>query len=134
CKDIEAALKPVPGASDTIASPIMGKGYLQIDIDREKAARYAITVEDIQNEIEVALGGRVITHTVENLHRCPVGVRYARANREDEVAVRRLLVSPASMSAPTATGNSMATASGMGTSTSASRDGHQAAPAHTVKA
>ena len=52
CKDVEAALKPLNGARDTIAAPIMGKGYLDIDIDREAAARYGISVEDIQNEIE----------------------------------------------------------------------------------
>src|SRR5207247_9745691 len=63
CKEIEAAVKPLTGARDAIAAPIMGKGYLEIDIDREKAARYGISVEDIQNEIEVALGGRVITYT-----------------------------------------------------------------------
>ena len=64
----------------------MGKGYLQIDIDREKAARYGITVEDIQNEIEVALGGRAVTFTVEKRDRFPVRIRYARASREDEEA------------------------------------------------
>ena len=83
CKDIEAALKPINGARDVIAAPIMGKGYLQIDIDREKAARYGISVEDIQNEIEVALAGRAVTYTVENRDRFPVRVRYPR-EREDE--------------------------------------------------
>lgn len=97
CKDIEAALKPLNGARDTIASPIMGKGYLQIDINREAAARYGITVEDIQNEIEVALAGRAVTFTVEKRNRFPVRIRYARAQREDEESIRRLLVSPGSM-------------------------------------
>ena len=43
CKEIEAALKPINGARDVVAAPIMGKGYLEIHIDREKAARYGIT-------------------------------------------------------------------------------------------
>lgn len=120
CKDIEAVLKPITGARDVLAAPIMGKGYLEIDIDREKAARYGIAVEDIQNEIEVALGGRVVTYTVEKRDRFPVRIRYARAFREDEENVRRLLVSPASMSpAPT---------SAMGTSSTSEL--HQASPAH----
>ena len=51
-------------------------------------------VEDIQNEIEVALGGRVVTYTVEKRDRFPVRIRYARAYREDEESIRRLLVSP----------------------------------------
>ena len=97
CKQIEAVLKPINGARDAIASPIMGKGYMQIDINREKAARYGITVEDIQNEIEVALAGRAVTYTVEKRDRFPVRVRYGRADREDEEAIRRLLVSPGNM-------------------------------------
>src|SRR5205807_196466 len=92
-KEIEVVLKPVSGAADVLAAPIMGKGYLEIEIDREKAARYGISVEDIQNEIEVALGGRVITQTVEKRERFPVRIRYARVNREDETAIRRLLIS-----------------------------------------
>ena len=97
CKDIETVLKPLPGARDTIAAPVMGKGYLQVDINREAAARYGISVEDIQNEIEVALAGRAVTFTVEKRERFPVRIRYARAQREDEESIRRLLVSPGSM-------------------------------------
>ena len=97
CKEIEAALKPINGARDVIAAPIMGKGYLEIDIDREQAARYGISVEDIQNEIEVALAGRAVTYTVEKRDRFPVRIRYARVDREDEESIRRLLVSPGSM-------------------------------------
>jgi Cu(I)/Ag(I) efflux system membrane protein CusA/SilA len=139
CKDIEAVVKPINGARDTIATPIMGKGYLEIDIDREKAARYGITVEDIQNEIEVALGGRVITYTIEKRDRYPVRIRYARAYREDEESVKRLLISPGSMAAP----SSMAIPSksmgsmGMEASTaSPSAHGerfHQAIPEHAPK-
>jgi copper/silver efflux system protein len=93
CKEVEQALKPIPGAQDVIAEPFMGKGYLEIRIDRQKAARYGVRVGDIQDTIEVALGGKVITQTVEGRDRFPVRVRYARDFREDEQAVRRLLVS-----------------------------------------
>jgi Cu/Ag efflux pump CusA len=102
CKEIEAALKPINGARDVVAAQISGKPYLRIDIDREKAARYGIRVDDIQDTIEVALGGRVITYTVEERDRFPVRVRYARARREDEETVKRLLVSSGGMSAPKA--------------------------------
>jgi Cu/Ag efflux pump CusA len=101
-KDIEAALQPINGARDVIAAPVMGKGYLEIAIDRQKAARYGISVADVQDTIEVALGGRVVTQTVEERNRFPVRIRYARAQREDEEAVRRLLVSGSGMSAPPA--------------------------------
>ena len=137
CKDIEAAVQPINGASDTIASPIMGKGYLEIEIDREKAARYGISVEDIQNEIEVALGGRSITFTVEKRDRFPVRIRYARAHREDEESVRRLLIG-GGMSNPAMPGASTSmSAPAMGTSISApapSGDNlHQATPGHAAK-
>jgi Cu(I)/Ag(I) efflux system membrane protein CusA/SilA len=67
---------------------------LQIDIDREASAQYGISVEDIQNVIEVALAGKAVTYTVEKRDRFPVRIRYARVNREDEESIRRLLVSP----------------------------------------
>jgi Cu/Ag efflux pump CusA len=97
CKDIEQAIKPIRGAQDVIAEPVMGKGYLEIKIDRQKAARYGVRVGDIQDTVEVALGGRVITQTVEGRDRFPVRLRYARAYREDEENVKRLLVSRGGM-------------------------------------
>jgi Cu(I)/Ag(I) efflux system membrane protein CusA/SilA len=141
CKDIEAALKPLNGARDTIASPIMGKGYLQIDIDRKAAARYGITVEDIQNEIEVALAGRAVTFTVEKRDRFPVRIRYARAQREDEESIRRLLVSPGSMgrSVPASMGDESGSSTvqfggGVGTVAGAPMGGesHSATPGHAI--
>ena len=98
CKEIEAVLKPINGSRDVVAAPIMGKGYLQIDIDRKAAARFGISVENIQNEIEVAIAGRTVTYTVEKRERFPVRLRYARVNREDEVSIRKLLISSKGMS------------------------------------
>jgi Cu/Ag efflux pump CusA len=100
CKAVEAALKPLNGARDVVAAPIMGKGYLEITIDRQKAARYGVSVADVQETIEMALGGRVVTQTVEDRNRFPVRIRYARAYREDEEAVKNLLVSGSGMSPP----------------------------------
>ena len=137
CKEIEAVVKPINGARDVLAAPIMGKGYLEIEIDREKAARYGISVEDIQNEIEVALGGRIITYTVEKRDRYPVRIRYARNNREDEESVKRLLVSPGSMATPTAM--VLPGVAGMGGDTAITPPAtggdktHQAAPDHSGK-
>jgi Cu(I)/Ag(I) efflux system membrane protein CusA/SilA len=115
CKQVEEALKPLNGARDVVAAPIMGKGYLEITVDRQRAARYGVSVADVQDTIEVALGGRVVTQTVEERSRFPVRIRYARAYREDEEAVRGLLVSSSGLSsqtpmvpAPDATGAGMA--------------------------
>ncbi len=127
CKEIEQAIKPIPGAQDVVAEPFMGKGYLEIKIDREKAARYGVRVGDIQDTIEVALGGRVITQTVEGRDRFPVRIRYARDFRDDEQTVKRLLVTRGNMGSArpsTAMGGAASPPPAMGGSR------HQAAPWH----
>jgi Cu(I)/Ag(I) efflux system membrane protein CusA/SilA len=90
---VKNAIAGVRGAQDVAAEQSFNEGYLEIKVNREKAARYGISVNDIQDTIEVALGGRVLTWTVEGRQRFPVRVRYARDFREDEEKVKRLLVS-----------------------------------------
>jgi Cu(I)/Ag(I) efflux system membrane protein CusA/SilA len=103
--EIAAVLRKIPGAVDVVPDQSVGEGYLEIVIDREKAARYGVNVGDIQEVVEVALGGKAITTTVEGRERFPVRVRYARAYREDEESVKNLLVSVAApMALPTAMG------------------------------
>jgi Cu/Ag efflux pump CusA len=126
CKDIEEALKPIAGARYVLANQIMGKGYLEVHIDRQKAARYGISVTDIQETIEVALGGRVVTQTVEGRERFPVRVRYARDYREDEEAVRRLLVMGSGVAATAA----MGAGTGDTLAVPTTDRPHQAAPGH----
>lgn len=92
CKDVEQSVKSIRGARDVVSAPIMGKGYLEIEIDRAKAAQFGVSVEDAQLEIETAIGGRLATSTVEKRERYPVRIRYARNDREDENAIRKLLV------------------------------------------
>jgi len=95
-QEVTEVLRAVPGAVDVFPDQITGKPYVEILIDREKAARYGISVGDIQDTIEVALGGRTLTTTVEGRERYPVRVRYARDAREDEERLRRTLVAAAS--------------------------------------
>jgi copper/silver efflux system protein len=92
---VAAVLRRVPGAVDVVPDQIIGKGCLEITIDRQKAARYGVNVGDIQDVVEVALGGKAITSTVEGRERFPVRIRYARAWRDDEEQVKNLLVSAA---------------------------------------
>ncbi|MBI2478453.1 MAG: efflux RND transporter permease subunit, partial [Planctomycetia bacterium] len=92
-EQIAAALREVPGAADVFPDQIVGEGYLEINIDRDKAARYGVNVGDVQDVVEVALGGKMVTMTVEGRERFPVRVRYARAFREDEESVKNLLIS-----------------------------------------
>ena len=77
---------------NVVPDQVVGKGYVEIDIDREKAARYGIQVGDIQDVVEVAMGGRPLTMTVEGRERYPVRVRYARDFRTDEESLKRILV------------------------------------------
>ena len=78
--EVAEALRSVPGAVDVFPDQIKGKGYLEIRPDRDRAARYGVNVGDIWDVVEVALGGKAITTTVEGRQRFPVRVRYARAS------------------------------------------------------
>ena len=88
----EGILKPVPGAADVVAERVTGGNYLDIDIDREAAARYGVSVSDIQDVIETALGGAMLSTTVEGRNRFPIRARYLRDYRDNIPAIRRILV------------------------------------------
>ena len=90
----ERLLKEVPEveSSAVIADRIIGKPYLEIDIDRDAIARYGISIRKIQDVIEVAVGGRRITTTVEGRERYTVRVRYMRELRDQIETLGRILV------------------------------------------
>jgi Cu(I)/Ag(I) efflux system membrane protein CusA/SilA len=92
--DIERFLKEVPSVEPgaVIADRIVGKPYLEIDIDREAIARYGITIQKVQDVIEVAIGGRRVTTTVEGRQRYPVRIRYMRELRDQIESMERILV------------------------------------------
>lgn len=96
--EIEALLKQVPSveAAAVIADRVVGKPYLEIDIDRTAIARYGVRIRDIQDVIEVAIGGRTITSTVEGRERYPVRVRYKRELRDRLDTLEKILVPGAS--------------------------------------
>jgi len=91
--EVANVLRGIPGAADVVADQTIGKGYVEIEIARERADRYGVNVADIQDIIEVALGGKPITTTVEGRERYPVRLRYARDNRVDEESIKHILVS-----------------------------------------
>ena len=92
--EIERYLKEVPSveASAVIADRIVGKPYLEIDFDRKKIARYGLTIREVQDVVEVAIGGRRITTTVEGRERFPVRVRYMRELRNEIETINKILV------------------------------------------
>jgi Cu(I)/Ag(I) efflux system membrane protein CusA/SilA len=92
--ELERLLKEVPAVepSTVIADRIVGKPYLEFHINRKSAARYGVSVKHIQNIIEVALGGKTITSTVEGRERYPVRIRYMRELRDNIEALPNILV------------------------------------------
>ena len=80
---IEGLLSGLPGARSVIAERPVGGKYIDFKINRAEAARYGLTVSDIQDTVMIAIGGRNITETVEGLARYPVNIRYPREYRDD---------------------------------------------------
>ena len=90
--EIEQLLKQVPGATDIVADRIVGKPYLEFEIDRDRIARYGVSVRDVQDVIEIAIGGMNIMESVEGRERYPIRVRYLREFREDIPELEKILV------------------------------------------
>lgn len=92
--ELEQLLKQVPAieSNTVIADRIVGKPYLEIHINREKIARYGIKLSQVQEVIEVAIGGKQITTTVEGRERYPVRIRYLRELRDNIESLDRILV------------------------------------------
>ena len=89
---IETVIRDLPGTLSVFAERVAGGNYLDFEIDREAAARYGLTVGDVQDVIVFAMGGKNITTTVEGLERYPVNLRYDRELRDNLPALRRVLV------------------------------------------
>ncbi len=98
---IEGRIRRVPGTGSVFAERVMGGNYIEFEIDREAIARYGLTLGDVQDVLEVALGGMPLTTTVEGLERYDVIMRYDRDYRENLEALRDILipVKPAGASA-----------------------------------
>lgn len=92
--EIEKFLKQVPSVEPAavVADRIVGKPYLEINIDREKIARYGLSIRQVQDVIEVAVGGKRLTTTVEGRERYPVRVRYQRELRSSIDDLEKILV------------------------------------------
>ncbi|MCF7791069.1 MAG: efflux RND transporter permease subunit [Victivallales bacterium] len=92
--EIEKVLKKVPSirAKTVFANRIIGKPYLEIDVKRDTIARYGLKLEYVLDEIEAAIGGKVVTTTVEGRERYPVRIRYMRELRDNIEALRKVLI------------------------------------------
>ena len=91
-EQLEDALRNLPGTRNVYAERVVSGYYEDFKIDRDAIARYGLTVEDVEDVIETAIGGKNITTTVEGRERFPVNVRYLRDYRTDPQALNRVLV------------------------------------------
>ncbi len=101
--ELERELQTVPGTRSAFFERVTGGYYIDFQVKREEAARYELTVNDVNDIIESAIGGNTITTTVEGRERYPVNVRYARELRDDLTKLSRVLVpTPAGAQVPLA--------------------------------
>ena len=91
-EQIERAVKTLPETTSAFSDRAAGGYYLDIDIQRDQAARYGLTISDIEDVIQSAIGGMNVTQTVEGLERYPVNLRYPRDYRSDPDALKRVLI------------------------------------------
>lgn len=91
---LENILKDAEGVSEksVFADRVVGKPYLEINIDRKAIARYGINIQDVQSVLSSAVGGKELTSTVEGRERFPVRVRYAREYRDDPESIKNILI------------------------------------------
>ena len=88
--EIEKALKNVPGVSSALAERLTGGRYVDININREAAARFGLNIADVQSVVSSAIGGENVGETVEGLQRFPINVRYPRETRDSIEKLKRL--------------------------------------------
>ena len=97
-QQIEMAMKTLPETTSAFGDRAVGGYYLDFDINRKAAARYGLTVGDVQDVVQSAVGGMNVTETVEGLERYPVNLRYPRELRDNLENLKRVLI-------PTPTGS-----------------------------
>jgi len=111
--EIEKALSTVTGVSDLLAERVFGASYLEIQVDRDKSARYGLNIADVEDAIELAVGGKTATTTIEGRKRFDVLVRYNRENRETIDAMQNILI-PVTAGGAGAAANAGSGMTGMG--------------------
>jgi Cu(I)/Ag(I) efflux system membrane protein CusA/SilA len=100
-REVEAVVRELPGTLSAYAERVMGGSYFDFQIDRAAAARYGLTVGDVQDVIQSAVGGMNVSWTVEGLERYPINVRYPRELRDDFQRLGEILVAtPSGLQVP----------------------------------
>ena len=90
--DVQRIVQTIPGATGVAPSRIQGKPYLEVRVNRDAMIRYAMRAQDVLDVVEVGLGGKNITTTIEGRNRYPIQVRLERSEREDLTRLKDVLV------------------------------------------
>ena len=90
--EVERVVKTVPGVTSALAERLTGGRYIDVNIDRDTAARYGLNISDVQSIVSAAIGGDNIGETVEGLQRFPINLRYPREIRDSVEKLRQLPV------------------------------------------
>ncbi len=90
--EVQRVVREVPGVSSTFAERLSGGRYIDVKIDRDRAARYGLNIADVQSIVSAAIGGDNIGETVEGLQRFPINLRYPREVRDSVEKIRELPV------------------------------------------
>ncbi len=94
-REIEVALEDVPGTVSVYAERVVGARFIDIDINRDAAARYGMNIADVQEVVQTAIGGMQVTETVEGRERFPINLRYPHDSRNSIDTLRMLpIVTP----------------------------------------
>jgi Cu(I)/Ag(I) efflux system membrane protein CusA/SilA len=94
-KDLERVLEPVAGTASVYSERVAGGRYIDVDIDRARASRFGLNIDDVQDIVRTAVGGINVTQTVEGLERYPVNLRYPQRVRNSVEQLRLLpIVTP----------------------------------------
>ena len=91
-QQIEAAIRAMEDTKSVYSERVVGGNYVDIDVDREAASRFGLTVQDVHDVVQTAIGGMNVTWTVEGLERYPVNLRFPRELRNDLESLRSVAV------------------------------------------
>jgi Cu(I)/Ag(I) efflux system membrane protein CusA/SilA len=113
--EVEKLIKEIPGAAGVSPSRVQGKSYLNIEVDRLAMARYGLSAKDVLDAVEIAIGGKNVSTTIEGRQRFPIQIRVERGERDDIEKLGRILIAvKPGMAPPAATPGGGGMGGGMG--------------------
>ncbi len=120
--EIEKLINGIDGAAGVSASRVQGKPYLNIKVDRQAMARYGLSAKDVLDAVEISIGGKNVSTTIEGRERFPIQIRVQRSERDDIEKLSRILVAakPGMSAAPATPAGGMGGGMGGGAAATAS--------------